>query len=83
MSNRRLREKLKESRRENEELQRENEELKQKQKNSIDQSRVTKMIQAGYEKEEGKGSLLEQIVDEHNRRKEKKKRKKCYNFWTN
>ena len=49
--------------------------LEKKVESSIDQSIVTQMIQAGYEKEEGEGSFLSQIENEYNHRKEKKENK--------
>ena len=82
MSNRRLRKKNRnleeESKKKDEKMKQQERiirELQKKLENSIDQSLVTKMIRAGYEKEEGAGSLLEQIENEYNHRKEKKKNK--------
>ena len=86
MSNRRLRKKnknlekeLKQKDEKIEQQEKEIRELKKKNEQSINQSIVTKMIQAGYEKEEGKGSHLSHINSEYKKRKKRKEKKKEIN----
>jgi hypothetical protein len=82
MSNRRLRERIREMQKQLEdieqdkaEMQKHNEILKAKLESSIDQRIVTKIVKAGYEEKEGAGSYLEQIQEEYTHRKEKKENK--------